>query len=232
MSNSSLLTVTFDTRQPRKPERTKSCCTICLKITWSCGLRPLKAASWLATVSWVWIPFMTFVKCHRCSVSPTISITFNFILSIMGSHKNNLYYQCQSERRITTSLPPLSEGLIMGWKERWAWGILAAQSANGCMGLNCSSHTVASLSLHVHATLQRTHKMEMILLERWIVLSFFIKRLKNGLNLEWEQSNLTQLCTVTSLDAFNDPTQTRHRDPTVKHPVMKQTIVCVLAPIC
>lgn len=84
---------TFDTQPPRK-NSSKSCCTICLKITSSCGLRPLKAALWLVTVSWVWIPFVTFVKCHHRSVSPIFCVTFNFIPSIIGSHKNNLYYQC------------------------------------------------------------------------------------------------------------------------------------------
>lgn len=87
---------------------------------------------------------MTFVKCHHCSVSPIFCVTFHFIPSIWGSHKNNLYYQCHSERRITTSLPLLFEGLIMGWKEpsNWAepgaswwlsllmaaWGWIAAHS--------------------------------------------------------------------------------------------------------
>lgn len=48
-------------------------------------------------------------------------------------------------------------GMEGAQQQSWAWGVLVAQSANGCMGLNCSSfHTVASLSLHFAATLYCT----------------------------------------------------------------------------
>lgn len=85
-----------------------------------------------------------FVKCHYHYVSPIFCVTFNFTPSVIGSHKYNLYSRCQSEMRITTSLAPMSEGLLMGWKEvehstepgaSWwlsllmaAWGWIAAHS--------------------------------------------------------------------------------------------------------
>lgn len=95
--------------------------------------------------------FNGFGSPSRNLCQTTFCITFYFTPSIIGSHKNNLYYQCRFERRVTTSLPPLSEGLIMGWKEpctraepgaSWRLSLLMA-----AWGLNCSSfHTVASLS--------------------------------------------------------------------------------------
>lgn len=77
---------------------------------------------------------MTFVKCQRRSVSSILCSPPHSILSIIGNHKNNLYYQCQSERRIT-SLPHNPEGPDYGmwgvelgafWRlaqliEAWSW---------------------------------------------------------------------------------------------------------------
>lgn len=53
-----------------------------------------------------------------------------FKRSITGNSKNNPYYWCQWGKRITASLPLLSEGLIMKWMggsqhHSWVWGILA-----------------------------------------------------------------------------------------------------------
>lgn len=144
-----LLILTFDTQQPRNPERnsTKSCCTICLKKKNHLQLwAPPSGSCFLIGHSFNGFGSPSWNLCQT-----TFCITFYFTPSIIGSHKNNLYYQCRFERRVTTSLPPLSEGLIMGWKEpctraepgaSWRLSLLMA-----AWGLNCSSfHTVASLS--------------------------------------------------------------------------------------
>lgn len=103
-------------------------------MTSSRGLLPQRAGIWLAKFSLVWIPFVTFVKCQRRSVSSILCSPPHSILSIIGNHKNNLYYQCQSERRIT-SLPHNPEGPDYGmwgvelgafWRlaqliEAWSW---------------------------------------------------------------------------------------------------------------
>lgn len=136
---------------------------------------------------------MTFVKCHHRSVSPIFCVTFHFIPSIKGSHKNNLYHQCQSERRITTSLPPLSEGLIMGWKEpgnraepgaSWwlsllmaAWGWIAAHSTL----LHLSSFT--SLPLFTVPDTKKEGKRNEILKNGGLSSHLFNKRPKRWLNL-------------------------------------------------
>lgn len=119
-----------------------------------------------------------------------------YIPSIIGSHKNNLYYQCQSERRITTSLPPLSEGLIMGWKEpgnraepgaSWwlsllmaAWGWIAAHSTL----LHLSPFTFLPLfTVPVTPPPQKKiGKRNEILVKVDCPLSFSIKRPKRWLN--------------------------------------------------
>ena len=166
--------MTFDTQQPRNPERnsTKSCCTICLKKKKSPPA--LSSTFWQLLSDWLQFHGFGYPSPNLCQT--TFCITFYFTPSIIGSHKNNLYYQCRFERRVTTSLPPLSEGLIMGWKEpctraepgaSWRLSLLMA-----AWGLNCSSfHAVACLSpslppatLHCtchHETKKRKKKKKM-----------------------------------------------------------------------
>lgn len=133
--------------QKPKENTLKSCCTICLK-KW---LQALGSALWKLTSHWLsfhWFesPFMTFVKCQQCSVSPIFHFTFHSILSIIGNHKNNLYYQCPSEKRIT-SLPQNPEGTDYGMEgvELGAFSWLSLlRAAWSC----CSCYTVAPLSFY------------------------------------------------------------------------------------
>ncbi len=135
---------------------------------------------------------MTFVKCHHHSVCPAFFCIFYFIPSVMGSHKNNLYYQWQSDRES----PPHYHPRLRGWlregarRQSWARGVLQAQSANGCMWMSCSLfHTVASLStLPCHSSLYLPSNVgeenEIHKGYRWISLSLFLlKRPKSLLKL-------------------------------------------------
>lgn len=127
-------------------------------------------------------------KCHRCPVCPISCVTFHFIPSIIGSHKNNLYHQCQAETRITISLPPLFKGLIMGCKEpgnraepgvSWwlsllmaTWDWITAHSS--LLHLSPSSFPTSS-----HFTCQQYIKEKKLNTKRsWTALSFFNKKAK------------------------------------------------------
>lgn len=103
----------------------------------------------------------------------------------------------ENHHLITTPVWGPDYGMEGARQQSWAWGVLVAQSVNGCMGLNCSSfHTVASLSLHFpcHSPLYRPLKKangNEILIKVDCPLSFSVKRPKKLVESSNESSRIS-----------------------------------------
>lgn len=202
------------------------------------GSGPLRALVWLAKFSLVWIPLVTFGKCQEHSVFSILCSPLCSIPSIIGNHKNNLYYPCQSERRIT-SLPHNPEGPDYGmWgvelEAFWrlallieTWSSITAHAT--LLRVFLFAPRLPSCTVHVKRIKRQGNSLKYFFTQ-WFVLSPF--EWNNQRTFKYQVSYPTQTCPVTSRYPFNDPKQKRCCDPTVKHPVIKKTIVCGLAPIC
>ena len=138
----------------------------------------------------------------------------------------------ESHHLITAPVWGADYGMEGALHQSWARGILAAQSANGCMGFELQLIPRCCMSLPFtspsHSTLylsprnqkKKKEKENEILIKVDCPLCFSIiikKRPKSWLN---RATRAVESHSITSLDPFNDPTQTKHCDPTVKHPVM------------